>query len=72
MVQLKLDYILSGQLLVTSPPPLDYYIQARESFGIQAVPDVFHHFYDGVTPAAAYVLNTKCDKLLMLINKSMR
>jgi hypothetical protein len=55
-------------LLITTPPPLDYYVTALRSLGFQEVPGLSHFAYDGRTSTMTFTLDTKGDKLFTLLN----
>lgn len=69
IVHLMLGQMLSGQLLLASPPPLDYYKDAHSGYGFEPVPGVFHRDYDGITPTPTYVLDTRKEKLHAFVAK---
>ncbi len=57
------DYISAGNLIVTSPPPLDYYEQAMSGLGFERVPKAEHDDYGSSRPASTYWLDTRNGKL---------
>ncbi|CAM4372403.1 helix-turn-helix transcriptional regulator [Paenibacillus tarimensis] len=67
MIRMQFGCMLSGRIVVTSPPPLDYYRMACISLGFREVPGAVHYDYDGVTPASTYMLDTRTDKIPELL-----
>ncbi|WP_426451585.1 LuxR C-terminal-related transcriptional regulator [Paenibacillus sp. S-38] len=70
-IRLQFEWILGGQLLITSPPPLPYFIQAVEALGFRQAEAGVHTDYDGVTPAYTYVLDTRREKQLAFLHRMM-
>ncbi|WP_166241557.1 helix-turn-helix transcriptional regulator [Paenibacillus turpanensis] len=69
IVRVLFEQILSGKVIVTSPPPLDYCTLAYRSLGFECLSDVVHFYYDGTTPAPYYVLDTRGQKLAGFIKQ---
>lgn len=57
------DYVLAGNLVVTSPPPLAYYEQAQSSLGFETVPGAEHDDYGTGRSAPTYWLDTRDGRL---------
>ncbi|MDF2715999.1 MAG: LuxR family transcriptional regulator [Paenibacillus sp.] len=69
VVRLKLAHMLSGGLLLASPPHLPYYAEAHRSLGFTIVPGAEHADYDGATLAPTYVLDTRGDGMISFLNR---
>ncbi|WP_409345060.1 LuxR C-terminal-related transcriptional regulator [Paenibacillus sp. MBLB4367] len=69
IVHVMLGFILSGRLLIASPPPLAYYRDAHLGYGFDPLPGASHQDYDGRTPTATYVLDTRKEKLPAFVAK---
>ncbi|AFC27956.1 LuxR family transcriptional regulator [Paenibacillus mucilaginosus 3016] len=70
-IRLQFEWILGGQLLITSPPPLPYFIQAVEALGFRQAEGVVHTDHDGVTPSYTYLLDTRREKQLGFLHRMM-
>ncbi|WP_206438471.1 LuxR C-terminal-related transcriptional regulator [Paenibacillus whitsoniae] len=66
-ISLLFSFMISGGFLIASPPPDPLFIQPHLDMGFQEVPDVKHCYYDGVTPTSTYVLDTRGNKLELLL-----
>ncbi|WP_419871904.1 hypothetical protein [Candidatus Pristimantibacillus sp. PTI5] len=49
---------------------LPYFIEAHKSLGFKTVPNLFHTYYDGVTPTPTFVLDLQREKLLKRLLES--
>ncbi|UUZ91453.1 helix-turn-helix transcriptional regulator [Paenibacillus sp. P25] len=66
-ISLLFSFMISGGLLITSPPPHPLFIQPHLDMGFQEVAGVKHCFYDGTTLTSTYVLDTRGNKLDQLL-----
>ncbi|MDR6879580.1 helix-turn-helix transcriptional regulator [Bacillus sp. 3255] len=66
-ISLLFSFMISGGFLIASPPPHPLFIQPHLDMGFQEVPNVKHCYYDGVTPTSTYVLDTRGNKLELLL-----
>lgn len=66
-ISLLFSFMISGGFLIASPPPHPLFIQPHLDMGFQEVPDVKHCYYDGLTPTSTYVLDTRGNKLELLL-----
>ncbi|MBD0384795.1 helix-turn-helix transcriptional regulator [Paenibacillus sedimenti] len=64
--------MMTGELLIVSPPPMPYFTSTFESLGFQIAEHGVHCNYDGVTPTQTYVLDTRGDKLLSYIHGMLK
>lgn len=65
------DLLLGGNLIVMSPPPLDYYEEAARSIGFETVPGAEHLDYGGAKPAPTYWLDTRDGKFAEFLRGAM-
>ncbi|SDC11800.1 regulatory protein, luxR family [Paenibacillus sp. UNCCL117] len=63
------EYVLAGNLIVTSPPPLDYYDQAMSGFGFKKIQGADHNDYGLPKPASTYWLDTRNDNLRAYVKR---
>ncbi|WP_309121536.1 LuxR C-terminal-related transcriptional regulator [Paenibacillus sp.] len=66
------NYMCAGKLFVTAPPPLEMFRESHLGLGFQLLPHVTHCSYDGKTPAPAFVLDTRGEKLEAFLNAMLR
>ncbi|NQX63138.1 LuxR C-terminal-related transcriptional regulator [Paenibacillus qinlingensis] len=63
------EYVLAGNLIVASPPPLDYYEQAMLGLGFKKIQGAEHNDYRMPRPASTYWLDTRNDKLRAYVKR---
>ncbi|WP_162848482.1 LuxR C-terminal-related transcriptional regulator [Paenibacillus nanensis] len=63
------EYVLAGNLIASSAPPLAYYDHAFEGLGFERVPEAEHHDYGMPQPAQTYWLDTRHGKLMAYIRR---
>ncbi|QGQ94186.1 helix-turn-helix transcriptional regulator [Paenibacillus psychroresistens] len=63
------NYLLAGELLVGSPPPLPYVYRVHELVGIEYIPEMYHYEYGAKFPATYYVVDTRKEKLAVFLDK---
>lgn len=63
------DYVLAGNLIAASAPPLAYYDLAFEGYGFEPVPGAEHGDYGMPQPAKTYWLDTRHGKLKAYIRR---
>ncbi|MFA9456615.1 LuxR C-terminal-related transcriptional regulator [Halalkalibacter sp. AB-rgal2] len=63
------EYILAGNLIVSSPPPLDYYEQAMLGLGFEQIQDAEHDDYGMSKPTYTYWLDTRNSRLRSYVKK---
>ncbi|MGD8189346.1 LuxR C-terminal-related transcriptional regulator [Brevibacillus ginsengisoli] len=66
-ISLLFSFMISGSFLITSPPPHPMFIQPHLDMGFQEVHGIKHCYYDGVTPTSTYVLDTRGNKLELVL-----
>lgn len=64
--------LLSGELVVESPAPLQYYIDTHLSLGFEIVPHGTHTNYDGVTSTPTFVQSLDKNRLLRKAQKMLQ
>ncbi|MEF3303316.1 LuxR family transcriptional regulator [Paenibacillus sp. GYB003] len=69
VVRLKLAHMLSGSVLIASPPHLPYYAEAHRSLGFAPVPGAEHADYDGVTLTPTYRLDTRGGEMAAFLDR---
>ncbi|MEK3883143.1 LuxR C-terminal-related transcriptional regulator [Paenibacillus sp. PL2-23] len=63
------EYVLAGNLIAASVPPLAYYDHAFEGLGFERVPEAEHHDYGMPQPAQTYWLDTRQGGLMAYIRR---
>lgn len=63
--------IFTGELIVESPAPITYFIEAHKSLGFEVVPNGRHFNYDGVTPADTFVLDLHNEQVVSYIHRML-
>ncbi|MCZ8522794.1 MULTISPECIES: LuxR C-terminal-related transcriptional regulator [Paenibacillus] len=71
-IGLQFEWILGGRLLITSPPPHPYFLQSVEALGYRRAGTAVHTVYDGVTPAYTYLLDTRREHQLSMLDRMMQ
>ncbi|TLS51738.1 helix-turn-helix transcriptional regulator [Paenibacillus antri] len=66
------NYMCAGKLFVTSPPPLEMFRESHLGLGFRLLPNVTHCAYDGKTPAPAFALDTRGEKLEAFLAAMLR
>lgn len=70
VVRLKLEHILSGVLLVASPPHLPYYAEAHRSLGFIQAAGAEHADYGEAAPfAPTYLLDTRGNGMVSYLSR---
>ncbi|MBU7315608.1 LuxR C-terminal-related transcriptional regulator [Paenibacillus oleatilyticus] len=72
VIRLLFESMMAGKVLLTSPPPLDYYELAYRSLGFETVPGAEHRGYDGRTPTPTYRVDTSKEKLPAFLGRLIR
>ncbi|WP_221482155.1 helix-turn-helix transcriptional regulator [Cohnella xylanilytica] len=62
------SYMVSDGILIASPPPHPAYARAHLDMGFEVVPGVVHRWYDGVTPTPTFRLDTRGERLGVLLD----
>lgn len=69
-VNLMMEHILSGTLLVASPPALTFYADSHRSMGFAAVHDIPNQYrYNDEVEAITYRIDTRGDKLAAFLEQ---
>ncbi|AJY75364.1 helix-turn-helix transcriptional regulator [Paenibacillus beijingensis] len=63
--------IFTGELIVESPAPILYFIEAHKSLGFEAAPGGRHCNYDGVTPTDTFVLDLQNEQAVSYIERML-
>jgi DNA-binding CsgD family transcriptional regulator len=63
------SYLLSGGLLIASPPPLPYLNRIHQRAGVEYIPDLYHYDYGPEYPAKTYMVDTRGEKLAAHLDK---
>lgn len=71
-MSLLFSLMVSDGVLIASPPPHPIFIQPHLNMGFQEVPNVTHCFYDGKTPTSTYALDTRGNKLHLLLDSLLQ
>lgn len=72
IIRLLFESMMAGKVLLTSPPPLDYFELAYRSLGFETVPGAEHRGYDGTTPTPTYRVDTRKEKLPAFLDRLIR
>lgn len=72
IIRLLFESMMAGQVLLTSPPPLEYFELAYRSLGFETVPGAEHCGYDGKTPTPTYRVDTRKEKLPAFLDRLIR
>ncbi|MDQ0111087.1 LuxR C-terminal-related transcriptional regulator [Paenibacillus harenae] len=63
--------IFTGELVIESPAPIPFFIEAHKSLGFEVVPNATHREYDGITDAPTFVIDMRKNNLLTYIHRMM-
>ncbi|WP_309122565.1 LuxR C-terminal-related transcriptional regulator [Paenibacillus sp.] len=66
------DLIFSGELVVESPAPTVYFIEAHKSLGFEIADCPAHTEYDGETPAPTFVIDRQGEYGLDYVHRMLR
>lgn len=70
-VNFLMEHILSGSLLISSPPALPFYLDSHNSIGFEPVPDMKEaYIYHSKTPAMIFRLDTRGSKLMNFLEQA--
>lgn len=70
-VNLMMEQILSGALLIASPPALPFFMDSHRSLGFEEVKGIPETYvYGGKVPAVTYQLDTRGRKLAVFLEKT--
>ncbi|WP_337099795.1 LuxR C-terminal-related transcriptional regulator [Paenibacillus sp. YIM B09110] len=64
--------IFTGELVVESPAPIPYFIEAHKSLGFEIVPNATHREYDGITDTPTFVIDMRKNNLLSYIHRMIQ
>ncbi|MDF2837753.1 MAG: LuxR family transcriptional regulator, partial [Paenibacillus sp.] len=67
-----LELLLSGNLLITSPPPHPFYADGHEALGFERLEGAGHLDYDGKTPTPTYAVDTRKLKLQAYLTRILQ
>lgn len=71
LVGALLEPLLDGCLLAESPPPHPYYRLGKASLGFEPLAGAEHFDYGGEEPAPTFALDTRRDKLRVLLDRML-
>lgn len=63
--------IFTGELIVESPSPIQYFIQTHLSLGFEIAPNGRHTNYDGETPTDTFVLDMQSEQVVAYIHRML-
>ncbi|RKN84000.1 LuxR family transcriptional regulator [Paenibacillus ginsengarvi] len=69
IVRLKLSQMMSGTVLLASPPHVPYFAEAYRSLGFAPVPGAEHADYDAATLTPTYRLDTRGAAMLAFLDR---